>query len=212
MKYELIIFDCDGTLVDSEGISNTIIAELINESGIAITAEEAIEKFRGTRFAKIVNFMEEATGKPIDYNFELEFRKRSKTKFENELQPIPGVIDFIEALPIPFCIASNGPQIKMETTLPATGLDKYFNNKNTFSAYDIGHWKPSPELFQYSALAMDCPIDKCLVIEDTISGAMGAVNANIDLQVYAPEDPNQFTSQGMNVFSDFDELRKQLGF
>jgi len=212
MKYELVIFDCDGTLVDSEGISNSIVSDLINRAGISMSRKEAIDKFKGTNFKTITGYIEKETGTELSYNFEAEFRRLSHAAFEKELQTIPGVVDFIEALPIPFCVASNGPQIKMETTLSVTGLTKYFDNRNTFSAYDINSWKPEPKLFQYAAVAMDCPIEKCLVIEDTLPGAMGAVNAQMDLFVYAPHDKKAFLDNNMQVFEKFSWLREHLGF
>jgi len=212
MKYELIIFDCDGTLVDSEGISNGIVADLINKAGVKMSRKEAVDRFKGTNFKVITDYIEEQIGRKMPYDFESEFRQLSHEAFEKELQPIPGVIDFLEALPIPCCVASNGPQIKMEVTLGVTGLHKYFDMSNTFSAYDLKKWKPEPHLFQYSALAMDVPEEKCLVIEDTIPGAMGAINANMDLFVYAPHDQKAFIEKDMPVFDQFSWLRKHLGF
>jgi len=212
MIYDLIIFDCDGTLVDSENLSNKVICDMLIEVGIPMTLEKAVQLFEGKSFSDITAYIDEHLSKPLKFNFENEFRLRSKIVFEKDLKPMLGAIEFIEALKIPFCIASNGPQIKMETTLAATGLDKYFSNKNTFSAYDINAWKPDPKLMYYSAIAMGCAKGKILVIEDTISGAMAAVNAKMDLKVYAPQNKNKFTSRNMEVFDSYQSLRLDLGF
>jgi len=183
---------------------------MINELGITITNQQAIDLFRGKSFKDIINFIESKKGSVLEFDFEARFRKRTEIVFEKELQTFPGVIDLIESLKVPICIASNGPQIKMETTLKVTGLTKYFDNKNTFSAYDVNAWKPDPKLFLYAAAAMGVDTSKCLVVEDTISGAMGAVHAHMDLQVYDPENQNIFKEKGMETFTEFKDLKRIL--
>lgn len=209
-KYELIIFDCDGTLVDSESLTNRLIAIMINERGIDITSEECLELFVGKTIGHITSFIAEHIPDHDEQGFEVEYRARCKTIFEEELLPIDGVEDLLEALTVPFCVASNGPLEKMAITLPASGLDKYFKTSNTFSAYQVEAWKPKPDLFLHAAREMNADPSKALVIEDTWSGVMGAVNGGIDVWGYnAHLDNRVFIDQIPNFFN-MSSLRQNL--
>jgi len=205
--YDLIIFDCDGTLVDSEHISNALIAVMIREIGINISNKEAFELFAGTSFAKITSYIEAQLKSKLTIDFEKEFRERVKVKFEQELKPIPGVKDFIENLDQLICVASNGNSEKMLMTLEITGLLKHFSNNNMFSAHDIQKWKPEPDLFLHAAKSMHVDPSKCLVIEDTIPGALGALNGQIDVLVYVgDQNPKAFHDLDVSTFTNFNEL------
>lgn len=206
-KPHLIIFDCDGTLVDSEPISNRIISEMMNDLGIPITPLESVRRFAGKSFKDINAFLVSQLGTKAPHDFELQYRKKSKIAFEAELEANPGVKDFISKLTIPFCVASNGPREKMEVTLAATGLDQFFNEKNIFSAYDIEKWKPDPELFEYAASTMGYPAAHCLVFEDTFSGIEAALSAGMDLIIYDHEkkfDTKDYPEA--KIISDFRQL------
>ena len=115
------------------------------------------------------------------------------------------VADFIKTLNIPICIASNGPQIKMETTLQVTGLDKYFDKGNTFSAYDINKFKPKPDLFLYACDQMKGLASKTLVIEDTMVGAIAAKAAGMDVLIYEPDvtEHAQYENENYQVFTTY---------
>ena len=209
-NYKLIIFDCDGTLVDSEPVSNKVVSDMINELGIEMTPERSVELFAGTQFANIVQYIHSFQPEISAQEFESDFRTRSKIAFERYLKPIEGVVEFIESLDIPYCVASNGPQLKMATTLEVTGLKTYFGD-NIFSAYDIQSWKPDPGLFLHAANKMGFAAHETLVIEDTISGLDAAVNANMDCVIYSHNGENSaFESKAKFVFHHFDELNQKL--
>jgi len=203
--YKLIIFDCDGTLVNSEHLSNRVIATMLQALGLPMTAEQAFELFNGKSFKDITTYI--AEHQP-DYqmDFEAQFRVRVKQVFEQELQPIPGVIDFIKKLALPYCIASNAPQEKMAVTLPICNLSDYFSAAHIFSAYDLQKWKPEPELFLHAAEYMGAAISDCLVIEDSISGAQAAVNAGMDVIVYSGDASVRFGLENIPVFHSYDQL------
>ena len=208
--YQLIILDCDGTLVDSEKLSNTTIAEMIRELGIAITNEAAFSEFVGTSFGYITTYIEKALGRSLDFDFEKSFRKRVLVEFEKHLKPIAGVPQFLEKITAPICVASNGPREKMLETLRITDLLKHFQKDNMFSAWDIQKWKPEPDLFLMAATKMDTPPDGCLVIEDTIHGVEAAIKANMDVLYYLPEENDYSVDASSNKeyipFHSFEQL------
>lgn len=209
--YDLIIFDCDGTLVDSEPLSNATVGEMMREVGLDISNEVVLEQFRGTSFVKITEFIEKTIGKPLDFDFEAQFRERSEKVFRAELKTIPGASNFISKLDVDICVASNGPTKKMLITLEVTDLLPYFSKGNMFSAYDIQKWKPEPDLYLHAAKIMGKTAEKCLVIEDTMPGAMGARNAGMDVLVYAKgTDQKIFKKEGIPIFSSFEQLEMCL--
>lgn len=203
MNYDLIIFDCDGTIVDTENLTNGLIALMLNEVGIKVTAEETFDRFRGKGFPNITAFIDERLDHDLEFNFEESFRQRCKILFEAELRAIDCVEAFIKGLTLPICVASNGPQIKMETTLVVTGLNQYFPQAHVFSAYDINAFKPAPDLFLYACSKMGAIPEKTLVIEDTIIGGQAARNAGMDVLIYAPEDQAEYLDAGYKVFSTY---------
>ncbi len=208
-KYDLIIFDCDGTLVDSEALSNKVIAELMRELGIKITDQEAFDQFAGTTLTYIAEYIERALGQPCPYDLESVFRPRVTAVFEEELKPVVGVSDFIvKVSSLKRCVASNGPQKKMAQTLRVTGLAKYFTEAQVFSAYDVQKWKPEPDLFLYAIEKMGSKSNSTLVIEDSMTGAMAAINGGIDVIVYtAHTDPQPFHEHNIPTFNSFVDLK-----
>ena len=202
-KYELIIFDCDGTLVDSEPITCGLITQMIQERGIEISMEKCLHLFAGKTIGHILHFIESNDVAVNHAAFESEYRSRCDHLFKTELKAVSGVHELLNTIDIPICVASNGPRIKMKTTLPATGLDGYFHEDNIFSAYDIDAWKPKPDLFLHVANSMNVEYEKCLIIEDTWSGVMGAINAQIDVWAYNPHYDRRLF---LNKVSNFNRM------
>ena len=127
--------------------------------------------------------------------------------FEDHLEEIPGVSNFIKQLEIPFCVASNGPRIKMKTSMAVTGLDKLIPDSNIFSAYDINKFKPEPDLFLHAANTLKVPHDACLVIEDTVPGIQAALNAQMDVwAILHPGMNDEILEFDIPVYKNFHEL------
>ena len=173
-----IIFDCDGTLVDSEEITNEIIAEMAGELGVKMTGEEATATFGGKTLDAVLYKMRELSGKEIPDDWLPRLIKRVSEVWKTELKPVNGVRELLESLEIPICVASNGKPIHINQSLRMTGLHDFFDG-NIFSAADIGVPKPAPDLFLYVAKKMGFKPEQCVVVEDSVTGVIAASRAKI---------------------------------
>lgn len=180
-----VIFDCDGTLVDSEVPGMDVLHQLASEHGVVLTREEAHRRFRGVRMADIVSWIT-AQLPPQDADFEAHFTRRVRAamaaRFARGLLPMPGARDLLQGLCIPCCVATNGPREKVEQTLALTGLRSYFGER-VFTAYEVGSFKPDPGLFLHAAAALGCAPPDCAVVEDSEAGLRAGVSAG--MQVFA---------------------------
>jgi HAD superfamily hydrolase (TIGR01509 family) len=202
---DLIIFDCDGTLVDSEELGNKALAETLTKHGYAITPQEATTRFRGMKIAACLQTIENESGLIISDAFEDEFRSQMATLFEDELQPVEGALSLISGLRINYCIASNGPRSKIENSLRITGLLPYFKDC-IFSSYEVGIWKPDPGFFLHIADQYQTPPSKCGVVEDSFPGIKAGVDAGMKVWAYAPRGPASNWPAGVEHFSSMSGL------
>ena len=206
-----IIFDCDGTLVDSEEITNEIIAEMAGELGVKMTGEEATATFGGKTLDAVLYNMRELSGKEIPDDWLPRLIKRVSEVWKTELKPVKGVRELLESLKIPICVASNGKPIHINQSLRMTGLHDFFDG-NIFSASDIGVPKPAPDLFLYAAEKMGFKPEQCVVIEDSIPGIMAANRAKI--KVYGLVklcSAEELENAGAIPFTNMQELSGLLG-
>jgi len=206
-EYELVIFDCDGVLVDSESISCGTIAEIATELGFPMTTDEAITAFVGTSMDVVTTYLRPRIKEPLPSDFEQEYRNRIKQRFENELQPIPGIESVLESLTIPKCVGSNGPREKIMMNLGLTKLLSHFESHQIFSAYDIKKWKPLPDLYLYAARQMGVAPKNCVVVEDSLAGVQAAQAAGMEVIGYAgTTDGKLLKAAGAKVIFDMNEL------
>jgi HAD superfamily hydrolase (TIGR01509 family) len=175
----LVIFDCDGVLVDSEPIAARVTNHYLCELGHP-GVDVANERFVGLRLDSMRKIIEADTGVPLPDNFENELRRRDAIAFENDLQPIAGIADVLTALRAPRCVASSGSQKKIRNSLTLTGLLEYFD-PHLFSAQDphIVHGKPAPDLFLHVAKSMGAEPLACVVIEDAVPGVQAGKAAGM---------------------------------
>jgi HAD superfamily hydrolase (TIGR01509 family) len=206
MHFEAIIFDSDGTLVDSETLGNQVIVEYVAEFGLTIPVAEAVALFRGRKMADTLALIEQRLGHALPDGFLPELRRRMAVAFEARLQPMPGVEALLRNLSIPYCVASNGPYEKMEVSLRATGLLPYFQGR-IFSAYEVGSWKPEPELFLHAARVLGVAPERCAVVEDSLPGVHAGKAAGMTVFGYAPSgDGDLLAEAGAHPFPHMADL------
>lgn len=185
LPFKAVIFDCDGTLVDSETSGMTALHEQACKLGYALPLAQALDGFRGRRMALCIEMIEAHIGRPAPADFMATVRLAMAEKFRAGISAMPGAPQLLQALRragLPYGIASNGPQDKMELTLALSGLQGYFE-QHVYSAYEVGHWKPSPELFLHAAREMGVEARDCAVVEDSLPGLAAGLAAG--MRVYS---------------------------
>ncbi|MDD9876974.1 MAG: HAD family hydrolase [Magnetovibrio sp.] len=168
----LIIFDCDGVLVDSEPIAARVLARFLDDLGYPASVDGAgHHRFLGLTLGRVRDILEAETGRPLPGDFEDQLRERDRRAFEMELQAIPDVAEVLGALTAPRCVASSGPPAKIRNSLTLTNLLGHFE-PHLFSAHDpgIANGKPAPDLFLHAARQMGARPAECAVVEDSRAG------------------------------------------
>jgi HAD superfamily hydrolase (TIGR01509 family) len=169
----LLIFDCDGVLVDSEVIAHDTLGELMAELGRPMAADAMIREFAGKSLADTIATAERLLGRPIPADVGRKFGERLLERFRRHLEPIPGVRDAILALPYRRCVASSSSPERLHLSLAVTGLAPLFG-KRVFSAVQVTHGKPAPDLYLLAARTLGEAPENCIVVEDTTLGVMAA--------------------------------------
>tara|TARA_B100000686_G_scaffold207711_1_gene214637 strand:+ start:234 stop:875 length:642 start_codon:yes stop_codon:yes gene_type:complete len=207
MTLKCIIFDCDGTLVDSEAITNQVIAEMASELGIEMTGDEASATFGGKTLDGVVYKMKELSGNDLPKDWLPRLIQRVNESWESKLRPVKGVKELLEKIKIPVCVASNGEPTHVRHSLRLTKLYDFFD-ENVFTASEVSKPKPSPELFLYAAKKMGFKPSECVVIEDSVTGVTAAVNAKIVVYGIINNlfSEKQLKNAGAIPFKSMDEL------
>jgi len=178
----LVIFDCDGVLVDSERLAVRTEAEILDSLGWHLTEQQIVERFVGRSAGYMHEQIEAYLGRKIDW--ETEFEARYRDVFTRELRPVEGVEDALDRIDVPVCVASSGTHAKIRFSLDLTGLTARFDGR-IFSVEDVEHGKPAPDLFLYAAARMGCDPSECAVVEDSVSGVSAGVAAGMSVFGYA---------------------------
>ncbi|MFH0242971.1 HAD family hydrolase [Streptomyces sp. HK10] len=209
MRYDLVIFDNDGVLVDSEPISNRILAACLTELGHPTTYEESIRDYMGSAMHRVHDLILERSGQRLPDDFDSVFHGRVFEAFRRDLLPVPGVGEVLRRLAdegVPYCVASSGGHERIRAALGRTGLYERFGEKRVFSAQDVGRGKPAPDLFLHTAEAMGVPPGRCAVVEDSPLGVRAAVAAGMDVYGFTAMTPGERLSGATALFSTMDEL------
>ena len=208
MKYELVIFDCDGVLVDSEPLANTTFAAEVRKLGIPFTDEEAKAEFPGTTLAKCIEYVEKKFDVTLPENIGDIYRAASFVAFTKYLKPITGVQQILDELSIIACVGSNGPKSKILHNLKIVNFLDYFGDR-LYSAYEINRFKPDPGIFLHAAEDMNVAPEKCIVIEDSIHGFEAGIEAGMKVMAYDPHLSSKKLKQ-VEYFSSMSEIYKSL--
>lgn len=212
---ELAIFDCDGVLVDSETISNSVLARMLTEEGLPTTPGESRRAYQGLLLADILADAEAKLGRTLSAGWLDRYELERSIAFRKELRPIAGVaqaVTRIRRAGIAVCVASQGKLEKTRLSLELTGLCDLFEDDALFSAYQVPRGKPHPDLFLHAAHTMGADPSKCVVIEDTPSGVEAAVAARMKVLGYcADSDEQALQRAGAKTFQSLDVLPELLG-
>lgn len=173
---DCILFDSDGTLVDSEPLAFRILAGMLTAFGIKLDPDELHLRFRGWKMGEVFVVLSKEHDLDLPEEFEPEFRATQSRQFDTMLKPIPGVVDLLPRLEQPMAVVTSGPMPKVKKALSVTGLDRHFG-ENIYSAYEVGIWKPDPGIYRFAAQDMGFPIDRCLAVEDSPIGLRAAVES-----------------------------------
>ncbi|MFF3585077.1 HAD family hydrolase [Streptomyces mirabilis] len=213
MRYDLVIFDNDGVLVDSEPISNTILAAYLTELGHPTSYEESIRDYMGSAMHRIHELVQERSGQRLPEDFDDVFHGRVFAAFERELQPVPGAVQLLEKLAadeVPYCVASSGSHERIRVGHRKTGLDRWFDERRVFSSQDVGRGKPAPDLFLYAAERMGVAPERCVVVEDSPLGVRAANAAGMDVYGFTAMTPAAKLTGATQLFSELGELADLL--
>ncbi|MCC8984021.1 HAD family hydrolase [Bradyrhizobium acaciae] len=174
---DLVIFDCDGVLVDSEELSCRCLAEAMVSAGIDMSTERALELFLGRSTAALLDYCR-AVGKSLPANFLPDLAVQVRETFRSQLKPIAGIAALLGELQLPYCVASSSDLERVTFSLDLTGLATGFGPR-LYTSQMVKHGKPAPDLFLYAAAAMGAEPCRTLVIEDSVSGVMAAKAAGM---------------------------------
>jgi len=213
MSWDLIIFDCDGVLVDSEPIAERIFPEVLAAEGFEVSLDDSRSWFTGYSLQTCLKRVEELFGSPVPEDIGQKYYTRLFDEFKRSLQPVSGIAEALDAIPYPICVASSGAHEKMQISLGVTGLLPRFTN-HIFSALDVEHGKPEPDLFLYAAKQCNANPAHCAVIEDSLPGVQAGIKAGMKVfgfvTPYNESLTNIFKETGALVFNSMKELPEML--
>ncbi|MEE9453280.1 MAG: HAD family phosphatase [Paracoccaceae bacterium] len=211
---KLVIFDCDGVLVDSEGIFNRALVDDLETHGFTLAFEECAALFTGGTISSAKSVLE-ARGAILPDTWVEDFYIKVYAQLHKTVTAIPNVklaLERIKTAGIPYCVASNGRVEKMEITLGRTGLLGYFKDV-MFSAQTLSAPKPAPELFLHAATTFGVSPADCVVIEDSLTGVLAAKRARMKCYAYTPHGGGKnLVAEGAILFKDMAKLPALLGF
>ncbi|WP_230424027.1 HAD family hydrolase [Streptomyces radicis] len=207
--FDLIIFDCDGVLVDSEPLALRVCVDLGAELGWPLTEEEIIHRFLGRSERAVRGQIAERLGEEAASRWGVSYRERLDAAIDTELTAVDGIVEALDAITVPHCIASSGLHAKMRRTLGRTGLYERFAGR-VFSASEVERGKPEPDLFLHAASRMGAEPARCAVVEDSQYGVRAARAAGMRSFGYAGGLTPAAWLEGENTVV-FDDMRKLPG-
>jgi HAD superfamily hydrolase (TIGR01509 family) len=187
---QLVIFDCDGVLVDSETISNDVLARMLTDEGLATTLAESRSAYQGLLLSEVLELAQQKLGRTLAPDWLEQYESVRSEAFRRELRPVPGAAETVKlvcAAGLAICVASQGKLEKTRLSLEITGMRELFPEEALFSAYGVPRGKPHPDLFLHAAAEMGAEPAHCVVVEDTPSGVIAGVSAGMRVFGYAAD-------------------------
>ena len=213
MDFDLIIFDCDGVLVDSEIISNVLLRDALARNGLDMTLQDVIETYVGRSMLSVVKISEKLLERPLPDDFLEKLQSDTFNEFRKKLKAVKGVKDVLRILQekqIKYCVASSGTFEKMDITLGLTELKEFFDD-HIYNTSQVKRGKPYPDLFLYAAEQMQVEPAKCLVIEDSLPGVQAAVNAGMEVMAYSVRgNDDKLKKAGGLVINDMGQVIEHI--
>lgn len=205
---QVVLFDMDGTLVDSEGAELQALIEFAQLCGVSLTGPEAAAAFKGRRLAESLHTISQLCGQAEAADGAEWIRARCEALL-SDLKPIDGAVETLGALELPRYVVSNSPLDIIENRLRRAGLSKFLPGPH-FSAYEVGSWKPNPHLYRHAVAQARFVDSQALVVEDSVVGAAAAVSAGIRTLWYSPHDNDHSVPDGTTRIRDLRELLNHL--
>lgn len=208
--FDLVIFDCDGVLVNTEPLANQVYVHMLGEHGYQVNSEEYLREFSGAAVTKRLEVTSQKLNWTPPVNFIPTFHERLSTLTQRELQLVPGIHALIESLSAPICIASNGTRKEILLRLKLAKLAEYFGDK-IFSGMEMAHPKPAPDVYLAAAKSFNVTPSRCVVIEDSLPGVTAAVRAGMKVYGHATITPSaSLRAAGAIPFANMLELKSIL--
>ncbi len=175
---DLVIFDCDGVVVDSEVLSCACLSETLGRFGLPMDVARVYDTFLGRSFGAVAAHWQAVRGEPIPESFAEEYAERLRAAFAASLRPIDGIEALLDRLSVPYCLASSSNDARIAHSLATTGLAHKFEGR-VFSAAMVPNAKPAPDLFLHAAARMGAEPARCLVVEDSVNGVLAGKAAGM---------------------------------
>jgi HAD superfamily hydrolase (TIGR01509 family) len=209
---QLVIFDCDGVLVDSEPLSCQLFVEALADLGLNVTLAECVDSFVGRPAETNIATIEQMLGKPVPANFLADLIARSEIHFEKHLQAVPGVKTALMQIELPVCVASSSAPDVIRKSLALTGLLERFGD-NIFSSTQVKNGKPAPDIFLFAAKNMQAQPGDCVVVEDSVAGVQAARAAGMNVLAYTGTFSKQALKEAgaHTLFDDMSMLPQLIG-
>jgi HAD superfamily hydrolase (TIGR01509 family) len=212
---QLVIFDCDGVLVDSEPISNGVLAQMLSEQGLSTTLEQARGEYQGLLLSEVLERAERRLGRGLPQGWLASYEREREAVFRRELKAVQGAaaaVEAVRAAGVGVCVASQGKLAKTRLSLELTGMRSLFAEDALFSAESVARGKPHPDLFLHAASRMQVGVDGCVVVEDTPLGVVAGVAAGMRVLGYAADsDERALRDAGAEVVGSLEQAVREIG-
>lgn len=209
-KIELVIFDCDGVLVDTEPLANRVFVQLVRENGFDVEEEIYLHKFAGVTLPDRIRTTEQELHWSAPKDFLPQFHERLIELTEASMQPVQGIHELVQSLPVPSCVASNGSRAEIDLRLKLSNLASFFGSA-IFSGLEVPNPKPAPDVYLAAAQSFGIEPSHCVVIEDSLPGVRAGRSAGMRVYGYAALTPKEkLFEAGAIPFSSMSELQQIL--